>query len=1104
MKNIFTFFGIILGIAFALDSTAQCDLSNGLIHQYMFNGNVSDSVGNAHGTLNGSLSVIYEPDQIGNTNESIHLVTRNTSISVVPISVGTNFSISFWCAKGSNAMVPTANYAKIGTYYDSVSMMEKSIGILGDIPGGAYEAEVGVLGYSGTTPTPIYLSGGTASNSNSVWQLYTFVKKGDSVTVYKDATELGTVFSADTVTQINRLFSSKTSGWGNISGKFDDYRIYNKALTTAEVEKIYSDKGAFEITQDLSAINLCPQNTNMKLSVVAPGAVNFKWYKNGSLLRQGSISEILFEHPLPSDSGAYQVVAINPCGRMDTSSTVQVTLGTQDLPDSLVSFHPTARDAGSPSGAIGNLGLSYLNGFTQNVPNRFGSGHVAQQINHLNSAIVLQNQFADPTSTFSFWFKYNSTHYGGVRAMLGSTNYNYIPVVTYQAKVGIKNGGSHYFSTNPVFTNNGWYHIVMRRDGGNLKIYVNNELVFNRDNVATQDTYPIKSIGNQISGTSYTDAALGVYDDIRTYSVPLNEEEITRLYSEIVMRYEIKRTGNLSGFSFCQGDDAELICSAGSSNDELPLDIQWYKDGVALVNSTHITGAREALLKIKNFTAADAGAYQCKFNVGCLQKESAVRNVTYNSTLAPTVTTSVTHPVCSGANGTVNINLSGTAGPTPTTKYIYYNNGLVTSPHTAAPGFHTYRVVDTINTCIATRTVQVMSPGNPTGIYDEFGSADCPSFASFVPANSCGAVTGTNWQHITNSNGKVVVSINPNGQNLGNVNVALFNERTNVAAINANNNLSLFNPKYMHKSWAIIAANTFTSPVNVRFYYTKEDLENMKAAVGCANCYERDFIMSHISGNNIDCDPTNTIPTNANLYWNKNVQDSVGENARIQSHVSGTLNNLHHNILLTTAGGSNSFGKDFNGYYFEIAADQFSEFRMHMLSSTPLPVNWKLFTAKIENKAVKLEWSVTNEETASHYEIERSRDNNSWKYVASQDKKLNGLLENSYEHYDNPQQNGQWFYRIKQFDLDGNITYSDTRMIKYRGSEFSIYPNPATQEVNIGFDDKNLQVKIYDLSGKTIISESTNKVNVSSLTTGMYFLEAIKNGQSYKTKFIKK
>ena len=68
-----------------------------------------------------------------------------------------------------------------------------------------------------------------------------------------------------------------------------------------------------------------------------------------------------------------------------------------------------------------------------------------------------------------------------------------------------------------------------------------------------------------------------------------------------------------------------------------------------------------------------------------------------------------------------------------------------------------------------------------------------------------------------------------------------------------------------------------------------------------------------------------------------------------------------------------------------------------------------------------------------------------------------------------------------------------------------IYPNPASNELNLSLEDVN-RVEIYDLLGKMILSEEhpESKMNVSSLMQGAYFVKIYTENNCYTEKFIKK
>ena len=76
----------------------------------------------------------------------------------------------------------------------------------------------------------------------------------------------------------------------------------------------------------------------------------------------------------------------------------------------------------------------------------------------------------------------------------------------------------------------------------------------------------------------------------------------------------------------------------------------------------------------------------------------------------------------------------------------------------------------------------------------------------------------------------------------------------------------------------------------------------------------------------------------------------------------------------------------------------------------------------------------------------------------------------------------------------------------------NIYPNPATDELNIKLNNLGdvALINIYDLQGrliqseKAIKNESNQKISITNLVSGLYFISLEKsNGQKTTGKFIK-
>ena len=53
----------------------------------------------------------------------------------------------------------------------------------------------------------------------------------------------------------------------------------------------------------------------------------------------------------------------------------------------------------------------------------------------------------------------------------------------------------------------------------------------------------------------------------------------------------------------------------------------------------------------------------------------------------------------------------------------------------------------------------------------------------------------------------------------------------------------------------------------------------------------------------------------------------------------------------------------------------------------------------------------------------------------------------------------------------------------------SIYPNPTTEFININSSDEIIAVAVYSAAGQLLISDQGNRIDVSELNTGIYFVQ---------------
>ena len=118
------------------------------------------------------------------------------------------------------------------------------------------------------------------------------------------------------------------------------------------------------------------------------------------------------------------------------------------------------------------------------------------------------------------------------------------------------------------------------------------------------------------------------------------------------------------------------------------------------------------------------------------------------------------------------------------------------------------------------------------------------------------------------------------------------------------------------------------------------------------------------------------------------------------------------------------------------------------ISDESVPVELSSFTGTIINNAVKLEWMTITETNNNFFNIERRNQNGLWKTIGVIKGAGNSLIPIRYSYIDKDLlPNGDYLYRLKQVDYNGEYKYSNEIETKINliPGEFSLqqnYPNP--------------------------------------------------------------
>ncbi|SFC82058.1 GEVED domain-containing protein [Spirosoma endophyticum] len=180
---------------------------------------------------------------------------------------------------------------------------------------------------------------------------------------------------------------------------------------------------------------------------------------------------------------------------------------------------------------------------------------------------------------------------------------------------------------------------------------------------------------------------------------------------------------------------------------------------------------------------------------------------------------------------------------------------------------------------------------------------------------------------------------------------------------------------------------------------------------------------------------------------------------------------------------------------------------------SPMPVNLVSFQGQwVENKGNQLSWVTSWEQNNDHFDIQRSSDAKSFESIGRMAGKGTTSATQSYAYIDDQSSpNEVVYYRLKQVDLDGTVTYS--RIISIRqgleaGLSLVIYPNPASEQVNLRLptSHKVAGVRVFSVSGAQMMSQEgeVETLDIKPLPTGIYVIEVrTLSGNVLRQRFVK-
>ncbi len=220
--------------------------------------------------------------------------------------------------------------------------------------------------------------------------------------------------------------------------------------------------------------------------------------------------------------------------------------------------------------------------------------------------------------------------------------------------------------------------------------------------------------------------------------------------------------------------------------------------------------------------------------------------------------------------------------------------------------------------------------------------------------------------------------------------------------------------------------------------------------------------------------------------------------------------------VITYGGPTNLWGRawsrsDINSAGFGAALTTFVQngtarvdhYRITVYTEIQLPIELLDFRAAQVGEAVRLDWVTATEHNNDHWLVQRSRDGVDFEDVERVEGAINSNTTLFYSITDVHPWNGPNYYRLKQVDTDGSISFSPVVVVDVEHDHLVVFPNPTDGSITV-FDvslDQD-EVAVYGSDMRLIRTHvgtgADPVIHLGDLPDGTYVL-MVRSGQDIRT-----
>lgn len=384
----------------------------------------------------------------------------------------------------------------------------------------------------------------------------------------------------------------------------------------------------------------------------------------------------------------------------------------------------------------------------------------------------------------------------------------------------------------------------------------------------------------------------------------------------------------------------------------------------------------------------------------------------------------------------------------------------------------------------ATRNYRVKDSQGCYSSYVAFTSSDTPSqIAGASSSGTCLTRNDNSWWHITDPSNNVILSINDNNNNLGNITAWSYLEPSTTYYGDS---------YYLKRHFKVVSENAPTTNVTLRLYFTDSELSelvtNSKFNANSADDVNglSDLKITRYSGLNED-----------NNFSNNDFSCPSCFSVFTPSTGTPVTPNLGASVK-----------------YVEISVPGFSEQWIHggVNNTSVLPVELVSFIPSCNGSDVLIRWFTASELNNSHFILERSQNGFDYTEISRIDGSGNSVDLIEYSYVDKFNAISPTYYRLKQVDFNGISKVFAPKMVQCAqdSKEILIQPNPFKESIEIsGLNEGLSLIEVYNSFGQLVYKISKfvltqESIDLNYLPSGFYSLKITNdNGAYYQCKIVK-